>query len=101
MSGRTREQLQRANQMQHRDNERLARENRELRKRLEDALRDPATCYGDALSDAIELAAEGWSYASDYFREKWDFEVRIEALRALLPTQRQGTDEERSNGHDR
>ena len=38
-----------------------------------------------ALAEAIELAEEGWGYASPYFREKWACEQRIAELRALLP----------------
>lgn len=26
-----------------------------------------------ALQDAIDFAAEGWAYSSDYFIEKWDY----------------------------
>lgn len=26
-----------------------------------------------ALREAIELADEGWSYADDYFRSKWEY----------------------------
>jgi hypothetical protein len=35
-----------------------------------------------ALEDAIDLAVEGWSYAS--FREKWDSGARLSELRAAL-----------------
>lgn len=37
-----------------------------------------------ALDDALELAAEGWCYASDYFRDKWDFEGEMGRLRQVL-----------------
>jgi len=37
-----------------------------------------------ALRDAIELADEGWSYASDYFVEKWDFIERRNKLASLV-----------------
>ena len=37
-----------------------------------------------ALDDAIELAAEGWGYADDYFRDKWGYAKRIAELRAAL-----------------
>ena len=38
-----------------------------------------------ALVDAIDLAAEGWSYAPDYFRDKWGADERLEELRAVMP----------------
>lgn len=41
-----------------------------------------------ALADAIELAQEGWEYASAYFCEKWDSQERIEKLQAVLDTSR-------------
>lgn len=37
-----------------------------------------------ALSDAIELAEEGWGYADEYYRAKWDFEGRLATLRKAL-----------------
>jgi len=37
-----------------------------------------------ALDDGIELAEEGWAYASDYFREKWGARVRIDTLCSAL-----------------
>jgi hypothetical protein len=33
---------------------------------------------------ALDLADEGWDYATDYFREKWRCEERIAELRATL-----------------
>jgi hypothetical protein len=37
-----------------------------------------------ALADAVELAQEGWSYVSDYFREKWEYEKRLAELIVVL-----------------
>lgn len=37
-----------------------------------------------ALADACELAEEGWSYAGDYFRDKWGYAERMAAARAAL-----------------
>lgn len=45
--------------------------------RTEDALRR-------ALREAIEFADEGWCYATDYFRDKWDYEGQRAALVAVL-----------------
>jgi N6-adenosine-specific RNA methylase IME4 len=39
-----------------------------------------------ALADAIELAQEGWAYASPYFNEKWESQERIGRLQAALDT---------------
>lgn len=33
-----------------------------------------------ALREAVELADEGWAYASDYFVQKWDFVERRNEL---------------------
>jgi hypothetical protein len=41
-----------------------------------------------ALGDAIELAQEGWGYASTYFCEKWDSQGRIERLQEVLDASR-------------
>lgn len=38
----------------------------------------------DALRQALDLAAEGWAYAGDYFRHKWDFAGHYERLNSLL-----------------
>lgn len=41
-----------------------------------------------ALEEALDLAHEGWSYASPYFRDKWQCEKREAELRAsLLPSE--------------
>jgi hypothetical protein len=86
-STRTRDQLRQANQEQHRTNERLGRENRELRQLISMLLeRQGGSVPVAAFQEAVDLAQEGWSYASDYFREKWSYEERVKALRALLPT---------------
>jgi len=37
-----------------------------------------------ALKEAVELAEEGWSYASPYFQNKWGFAERIAKLKAHL-----------------
>lgn len=37
-----------------------------------------------ALEACIETAEEGWSYASDYFREKWDAEGQLARARVAL-----------------
>lgn len=34
------------------------------------------------LTEAIDLAEEGWAYDSGYFREKWDVAARLESLRS-------------------
>lgn len=34
----------------------------------------------ELMEDAIDLALEGWAYASDYFREKWQFAERTDVL---------------------
>jgi hypothetical protein len=36
------------------------------------------------LREAIQLADEGWAYAGEYFRDKWDCESRIAELRKLV-----------------
>ncbi len=38
----------------------------------------------EALREAIEFADEGWAYASDYFRWKWDYEGQRTRLLAQL-----------------
>lgn len=38
----------------------------------------------EALVEGIDTAEEGWSYASDYFREKWDAEGQIQKMRDAL-----------------
>lgn len=53
------------------------------RAKLDEATR---TMLLTALDEAIELAIEGWAYASDYFREKWEYEPRIDGLRKVLET---------------
>jgi len=50
--------------------------------------RERADRLAEALDDAIELADEGWSYASDYFREKWNYVGEADALRAILAVRR-------------
>lgn len=40
--------------------------------------------YKQALEDAIELAEEGWGYATPYFQEKWESEERIARLKDTL-----------------
>lgn len=42
----------------------------------------------EALREALDLAAEGWSYAGDHFREKWNFEADLARLRALASSPR-------------
>jgi hypothetical protein len=60
----------------------------------------PSPAQGDtdalrtALGVAIDLAEEGWSYASNYFRQKWGLAERLAELRAVLepsPAQESGT----------
>jgi hypothetical protein len=36
-----------------------------------------------ALGEALDSADEGWSYASDYFRDKWRDDKRLAELRTL------------------
>jgi predicted nucleic acid-binding Zn-ribbon protein len=43
----------------------------------------------EALRDAIQFAVEGWSYAPDYFKEKWEYEKELAELRARLPNSTQ------------
>lgn len=43
-----------------------------------------------ALQEAIAFAEEGWSYASDYFRDKWLYEERRCELRAIALAQDDG-----------
>jgi hypothetical protein len=38
----------------------------------------------EALEEAIQFGDEGWAYASDYFREKWEYERERANLRAVL-----------------
>lgn len=41
-----------------------------------------------ALSDAIELAEEGWGYADEYYYTKWKVHQRLEEVRkALKPSE--------------
>lgn len=79
------------------DNQKLREENETLRAFANKAFvaNDPHGAYADALVDALDLAQEGWAYASDYFREKWSFQERHDALRALVPTQRQSDPQEK------
>ena len=46
----------------------------------------------DLATNAIDLAEEGWSYASDYFREKYYVSDQVLRLREALtaPTQAKG-----------
>lgn len=37
-----------------------------------------------ALSDALDLAEEGWAYADEYYRKKWDYEERLAELRKAV-----------------
>ena len=37
-----------------------------------------------ALSDAVDLAAEGLSYTDDFFVNKWDMPARLAAIKAEL-----------------
>lgn len=37
------------------------------------------------LREALDLAEEGWAYATPYFRDKWESNERTDALRSLLP----------------
>lgn len=43
-----------------------------------------------ALRDAIDLAEEGWAYAGDYFREKWELDTRLDALKQALGSDKAG-----------
>lgn len=36
------------------------------------------------LEEALDLAEEGWDYASDYFRDKWECERQFKELRVVL-----------------
>lgn len=46
--------------------------------------RKRAEALAAALEECIDLAEEGWGYASDYFREKWECEKGIAKARAAL-----------------
>jgi len=48
-----------------------------------DATDFPHALY-EALVEAVELADEGWAYASDYFVEKWSFVERRNRLAAFV-----------------
>ena len=50
--------------------------------------RERAERLAEALDDAIQLADEGWAYAGDYFREKWNYVGQADALRAILAVHR-------------
>ncbi len=52
-----------------------------------EALRTRAERAEGGLREAIDLAKEGWGYASEYFRDKWDSAGRIAKLKAALPSQ--------------
>ena len=43
-----------------------------------------------AVEDAIEFAEEGWSYASDYFKEKWEYEKRLAELKQIAHPAQKG-----------
>lgn len=45
------------------------------------------------LADAVALAEEGWSYASDYFKEKWNYEGELAEIRARAALSQDATDE--------
>ena len=34
-----------------------------------------------AVEEALEFACEGWAYASDYFKEKWDYAGELKRLK--------------------
>lgn len=76
MASKTRQQLQRNNQMQHRDYLKLA------------GRYDVLQVERDALREALKEALDGWAYAAsykgDYFREKHGDDEDIARLRALL-----------------
>ena len=40
------------------------------------------------LDEALELAEEGWGYASPYFQEKWSFKERLAELKAKAHPER-------------
>lgn len=47
----------------------------------------------EALSECIDVAEEGWAYASDYFREKWECEKEIAKARSALTRYREAITE--------
>lgn len=51
--------------------------------RLEKKPEADVALAGAALEKAIALAEEGWSYASEYFREKWGCVEELKALRRI------------------
>ena len=51
----------------------------------------PATLaaeLAEAMAECIQLASEGWEYASPYFREKWECEKEIAKAQAALDSYR-------------
>lgn len=54
----------------------------------------------EAMSECIDLAEEGWAYASDYFREKWEFEKEIAKARAALSKATEGPTDSPCEGQE-
>ena len=48
---------------------------------LWNALRAEVERFRGVAIDTLGFAIEGWSYASDYFKDKWDYEGELERLR--------------------
>ena len=44
-------------------------------------LRSENTRLQKAVDELLDFAAEGWAYASDYFKEKWNFEGEYKRLK--------------------
>lgn len=60
------------------------KESLELEESISAYLQDDIKNMVIVLDQACDLAEEGWSYASPFFREKWDFEGRIDLCRVGL-----------------
>ncbi len=50
---------------------------------FEERLLNRCVAAEQALVDAIDFAEEGWGYAPEYFRTKWAYDDRLNALLAL------------------
>lgn len=51
------------------------------------------------LREAHELALEGWSYASDYFRQKWSADRRLDEVAAALSDLSESSDSTKGKEH--
>lgn len=61
-------------------------------KQERDSLRRELSKIIGALTDALELCDEGWSYADPFYRAKWDYDVRCNKLVDVVKKLRKRTE---------